>query len=140
MSTPVGPYSPVVRSGPWVVCSGQLGLRPGPAGPEPAAGGIAAQAAQALANVAELLGSEGLGWPDVVKTTVFLADMADYAVFNEIYAAVLGAARPARSVVAVAGLPLGGLVEVEAWARSSAPDGTPAPAGIGGEGAPEAPG
>ncbi len=75
-----------------------------------------AQTDQALANVADLLAQEGLGWPEVVKVTAFLADIGDYAVFNERYTAALGASRPARSVVAVAGLPLGALVEVEVWA------------------------
>jgi len=116
MSTPVGPYAPAVRAGPWLVCSGQIGLRTGPEGAGLVDGGFAAQARQALENVRVLLGGRGLGWDNVVKTTVFLADMADYATFNEIYVEAIGDHRPARSVVAVAGLPLGALVEVEAWA------------------------
>lgn len=112
----VGPYRPLVRAGDLVVCSGQIGARPGDSGPELVAGGFPAQADQALANVADLLTKEGLGWPQVVKVTAFLADIGDYAVFNERYVAALGASRPARSVVAVAGLPLGALVEVEVWA------------------------
>lgn len=116
MSGPVGPYSPLVRSGDLVVCSGQLGLVPGASPPRLVDGGVAAQADQALANVAALLDGERLGWPQVVKVTAFLADIDDYAVFNERYVAALGDSRPARSVVAVAGLPLGALVEVEVWA------------------------
>lgn len=119
MTTPVGPYSPAVRAGPWLVCSGQIGVGHGPAGPVLVDGGVAAQAEQALDNVASLLASHGMGWVNVVKTTVFLADIADYATFNDVYAHALGDLRPARSVVAVAGLPLGALVEVEAWAFSS---------------------
>jgi 2-iminobutanoate/2-iminopropanoate deaminase len=115
MSTPVGPYAPAVRAGPWLVCSGQIGL-----GTEPGTGlvegGVAAQAGQALENVGALLAQHGRGWSDVVKTTVFLTDMADYATFNDIYILALGEHRPARSLVAVSALPLGALVEVEVWA------------------------
>jgi 2-iminobutanoate/2-iminopropanoate deaminase len=118
---PVGPYRPLVRTGDLVVCSGQLGLRPGAAGPELVPGGVVAQTDQALANVTELLASEGLGWSHVVKVTAFLADIADYGVFNDRYVAALGGSRPARSVVAVAGLPLGALVEVEVWASARHP-------------------
>lgn len=85
-------------------------------GPALVAGGLPAQTRRALANLGELLRSEGLGWADVFKTTAYLADMADYAAFNETYVEVLGDNRPARAVVAVAGLPLGALVEIEAWA------------------------
>ncbi len=116
MSTPVGPYAPAVRAGPWLVCSGQIGLQSGSAGAALVEGGFAAQTRQALENVRVLLRGRGLGWDNVVKTTVFLADMADYAAFNEIYIEAIGDHRPARSVVAVAALPLGALVEVEAWA------------------------
>lgn len=112
----VGPYRPVVRAGDLVVCSGQLGARAGDRGPELVPGGFVAQCDQALANVATVLAQEGLGWPEVVKVTAFLADIGDYAAFNERYMAALGPSRPARSVVAVAGLPLGALVEVEVWA------------------------
>ena len=118
MSTPVGPYSPAMRAGPWLVCSGQIGIEQGlltwPALVR--AGGFAAQARKALANVSSLLWGRQVGWSHVVKTTVFLTDMADYAEFNAIYIEVLGDHRPARSVVAVQGLPMGALVEIEAWA------------------------
>jgi 2-iminobutanoate/2-iminopropanoate deaminase len=116
MTTPVGPYAPAVRAGPWLVCSGQVGIRSDPGGPALVEGGLAAQAHQALDNVAALLAGRGLDWENVVKTTVFLTDMADYATFNEIYVAALGDHRPARTLVAVAALPLGALVEVEVWA------------------------
>lgn len=112
MSTPVGPYTPIVRAGDWLVVSGQLGLRDGQL-----VGGTAEQCAQALANLRALLEGEGAGLADVVKTTVFLKHMSDYDAMNEVYVAAFGDHRPARSAIAVADLPRGGLVEVEAWAR-----------------------
>jgi 2-iminobutanoate/2-iminopropanoate deaminase len=113
MTTPVGPYTPVVRSGEWLICSGQLGLRDGGL----VDGGVQAQARQAIVNVATLLAAEGASLADVVKTTVFMSHISDYPLINEVYAAEFGDHRPARSAVAVAGLPMGGLVEIEAWAR-----------------------
>lgn len=111
---PVGPYTPVVRAGPWVVCSGQVGLRDGAL-----VEGLAAQVTQAVANIEALLAGEGAGLGTVVKTTVFLADIADYAAMNDAYIAAFGDHRPARSAFAVAGLPLGARVEIEAWAYLS---------------------
>jgi 2-iminobutanoate/2-iminopropanoate deaminase len=72
--------------------------------------------AQALSNVQALLASQGAGLADVVKATVFLVEIGDYQAMNEAWVAALGEHRPARSAVAVAGLPRGALVEVEAWA------------------------
>jgi 2-iminobutanoate/2-iminopropanoate deaminase len=119
MSAPVGPYAPAVRAGQWLVCSGQLGTHPGSEGPELVTGGFEEQARRALANVAGLLAGRRLGWANVVKTTVFLSDMANYAVFNNVYLEAIGKHRPARSVVAVAALPMGALVEIEAWAYAA---------------------
>jgi 2-iminobutanoate/2-iminopropanoate deaminase len=121
MSTPVGPYTPIVRAGPWLICSGQLGLAATPAGPPsgpPALvpGGTVAQLAQALANATVLLEGEGASPGDVVKTTVFVTDMSHYGEVNQAYAAFFGDHRPARSVVGVAALPMGAAVEVELWA------------------------
>lgn len=99
-----------------MICSGQLGLRDGAL----VEGGVGAQLDQAMANLAALLESEGATLDDVVKTTVFLTDMGDYAEMNEHYVAAFTNNRPARSAVAVAALPLGGIVEVEAWARVGA--------------------
>lgn len=113
MSKPVGPYSPIVRAGEWLVCSGQIGLQDGAV----IEGGVRAETVQALANLTAVLASEGATLADVVKTTVFLLDMGDFAAMNEEYAAAFGEHRPARSTVAVAALPLGAGVEVEAWAR-----------------------
>jgi len=113
MSRPVGPYTPIVEAGSWLVVSGQVGQVDGAI----VDGGVPAQVAQAIANMAGLLESRGASLADVVKTTVFLTDIADYAAMNEAYVTAFGDHRPARSAVAVAGLPLGALVEVEAWAR-----------------------
>ncbi len=115
MSTPVGPYTPAVRAGDFVVVSGQLGLSEGAL----IEGGVAAQVTQAVRNIAALLDQHSLSLSDVVKTTVLLADIGDYAVMNEAYVAAFGDHRPARAAFAVAGLPLGALVEIEAWAFSS---------------------
>ena len=113
MSAPVGPYTPIVRAGDWLVVSGQLGLRDG----DLVSGGVQEQLQQALDNLAALLAGEGASLADVVKTTVFLRHMDDYDRMNETYVAAFGDHRPARSAVAVAGLPRGALVEVEAWAQ-----------------------
>jgi 2-iminobutanoate/2-iminopropanoate deaminase len=113
----VGPYSPVLRAGDWVVSSGQLGSVPGPDGaPTLVDGGTTAQLRQALANLTSVLGSEGATLSDVVKTTLFLVDMADFVAVNEVWVEVFGEHRPTRSAIAVAALPLGARVEVEAWA------------------------
>jgi 2-iminobutanoate/2-iminopropanoate deaminase len=92
--------------------SGQLGLKDGSL----VGGGVAEQARQALANLAALLAEHGSSLDDVVKTTVFMADIADFGTVNEVYVSAFGDHRPARTAVAVAGLPLGALFEVEAWA------------------------
>lgn len=113
MSTPVGPYTPVVRAGDFVITSGQVGIADGAL----VAGGLRAELTQAMANLTTVLESAGAGLADIVKTTVFLTDMADYADMNEVYTAALGDHRPARSAVAVAALPVGACVEIEAWAH-----------------------
>ena len=111
----VGPYSQAVWAGDLLYCSGQLGIDPAKgtlAGPD-----IESQTEQALANVAAILKSQDLSTADVVKTLVFLTDMGSFEKFNSIYARVFGENPPARSCVAAAALPLGGLVEIEAIAR-----------------------
>ena len=119
---PVGPYSPVRRAGDWVVTSGQIGATPGPEGaPTLVSGGTVPELRQALANLATVLGVEGAALVDVVKTTVFLVDMADYPAVNDVWMEVFTGHRPARSAVAVAALPLGARVEVEAWAHAPRP-------------------
>jgi 2-iminobutanoate/2-iminopropanoate deaminase len=115
MSSPakaVGPYTPIVRAGDWLVVSGQVGLADG----KMVGGGVTGELRQALANVEAQLATEGAGLADVVKTTVFLRHMSDYATMNETYIAAFGDHRPARSAIGVAELPVGALVEVEAWA------------------------
>ena len=113
MAKPVGPYTPIVRSDDWLIASGQVGL--GADGL--VSGGMAAELRQAFSNLRALLESEGATLDDVVKTTVFLVDMAHYGEMNEVYMAEFGDHRPARSAVAVAELPIGAQVEIEAWAR-----------------------
>ncbi len=109
----VGPYSPAVRRGDFVFCSGQLGLDPQSGN---LAEGLEAQARQALANLAALLEAAGSGMDYVVKTTVFMQNLADFPLLNQIYAEAFGDNRPARSSIEVAALPLGGLIEIEAIA------------------------
>lgn len=114
MSTPVGPYTPIVRAGDWLVVSGQLGLADG----KLVSGGLEDELRQAIANLASLLGSEGATLNDVAKTTVFLRHLgSDYSKMNEVYVDCFGDHRPARSAIGVADLPLGALVELEAWAH-----------------------
>jgi 2-iminobutanoate/2-iminopropanoate deaminase len=112
MTKPVGPYSPIVRSGDWLICSGQVGLRDGAL-----VDGVVAQTTQAIANLRSLLEGEGASLDRVVKTMVFLADMNDFAAMNDAYVEAFGDHRPARSTIGVSALPLGAAVEVEAWAR-----------------------
>lgn len=116
MSKPLGPYSPVVRAGDFIIVSGQGGIRDGAI----VEGGVAAQTTQTMTNVADRLAEAGASLADVVKTTCFLTDMDTFATFNAAYAEALGNHRPARSTVAVAGLPAGMAVEVEAWAYKPA--------------------
>jgi 2-iminobutanoate/2-iminopropanoate deaminase len=110
---PVGPYTPIVRAGEWLIVSGQVGVADG----QIVMGGTAAELRQAIANLEAQLASEGARLDEVVKTTVFLRHMSDYPVMNEVYVDCFGNHRPARSAIGVAELPLGALVEVEAWAH-----------------------
>ncbi len=118
MSTPIGPYSPIVVAGPWLITSGQLGLRPDPP-PSLVEGGPTAQLTQALENGERLLADHGATRQDVIKTTLFVTDMALFAALNEAYVDFFGDHRPARSAVGVAALPMGAAVEVELWAYRS---------------------
>ena len=117
MSTPVGPYTPIVRAGDWLIVSGQVGLADG----KLVNGGVEAELRQAVANLEGLLASEGASLQDVTKTTVFLKHLAtDYARMNAVYIELFGDHRPARSAIGVAELPIGALVELEAWAHVGA--------------------
>jgi 2-iminobutanoate/2-iminopropanoate deaminase len=113
----VGPYTPIVRAGDFLICSGQLGLADGAL-----VQGVSGQVHQALQNASSLLGTQNAGLHDVVKTTVLLSDIADYAEMNEAYIAHFDEHPPARTAFATAGLPLGALVEIEAWAYSPPSD------------------
>ena len=114
---PVGPYTPIVRAGDWLVVSGQVGID---ASGKLVSGGLAGELEQAIRNLETQLATEGATLDDVVKTTVFLRHMSDYARMNEVYIAAFGDHRPARSAIGVAELPIGALVEVEAWAFRAA--------------------
>ena len=109
----VGPYCHAKLAGGTLYTSGQLGLIPA-TGELPQ--GVEAQASQALDNLKQVLSAAGMGFADVVKTTVFLADMNDFAAINAIYAKYFPGEAPARSCVQVAALPKGALFEIEAIA------------------------
>ena len=111
----VGPYSQAVSTGSTVYISGQVPLDP--ATGALVEGGIQAQAERVLTNIGAILEAAGLSYADVVKTTVLLADIADFKAVNEVYARFFtGPVLPARAAFAVAGLPLGARVEIEAVA------------------------
>jgi 2-iminobutanoate/2-iminopropanoate deaminase len=111
-----GPYSPAVRAGEWIVCSGQVGIDPATGNLAP--GGIEPQARQALANVTAVLADAGATWADVAKVTLFVGTMSPQSMgeVNAVYTEVLGDHRPARSTLGVAWLPMGAVFEVEVWA------------------------
>lgn len=107
----IGPYSQAIRTGGLVFVSGQLPIDPTTG--EFAAGGIKELTRQSLTNMQAILAEAGLSMAHVVKTTVFLAEMSDFAAMNEVYAEFFQAPFPARSAVAVKTLPKGALVEIE---------------------------
>ena len=108
----IGPYSQGVVANGFLFTAGQIALDP--ATGQVVAGNVAAQTERVMANLGAVLASAGATWKDIVKTTVFLYDLNDFPVVNEVYGKVLGDARPARSTVQVAALPRGVLVEIEA--------------------------
>ena len=110
----IGPYSQATRAGGLLFTAGQVGFDPSTG--ELVDGGIAEQTEQVLLNIRAILQASGLDMANVVKTTVFLVDMADFTAMNTAYAAAFGDHRPARSTVAVAALPRGARVEIEAIA------------------------
>ncbi|MBZ4685489.1 MAG: endoribonuclease [Desulfomicrobiaceae bacterium] len=118
----VGPYSQAVRAGALLFLSGQLGI-------DPTSGrlveGFAAQARQALANMAAVLGAAGANLEQVASVDVFVTNLEWFAEFNTVYAQFFGAHRPARAVIGVAALPLGALVEIRAVAAMDAGQGGP---------------
>ena len=111
----IGPYSQAVAAGGFLFCAGQTPLDSKTM--TLVAGDVAAQTTQVLKNLHAVLQSAGCTWKDVVKTTIFLRSMGDFAQVNEVYAATLGPSRPARSTVAVAGLPKDAQVEIELIAK-----------------------
>ena len=112
----IGPYSQAVESDGWLFTSGQVGLDP--ATGELVAGGFEAQTRQVFANLEAVLAAGGCSLQDVVKATVYLADMADFPKLNGIYAEAFGEHKPARSTVQAAALPKGARVEIDLVARA----------------------
>jgi 2-iminobutanoate/2-iminopropanoate deaminase len=110
----IGPYSQATRAGGLLFTAGQVGFDPSTG--ELVDGGIAEQTERVLLNVRAILQAGGLDMANVIKTTVFLVDMAEFAAMNSVYARAFGDHRPARSTVAVAALPRGARVEIEAIA------------------------
>ena len=110
----IGPYSQAIVANGFLFTAGQIAIDP--ATGQVVDGDVVAQSERVLANLRAILEAGGASMSDVVKTTVFLADMADFPRMNEVYAKAFGQARPARSTVQAAGLPRGVLVEIEAIA------------------------
>ena len=110
----LGPYSPAVRAGEWVMLSGQVGLDP--VSGKIVDGGVEAEARQVFTNIGAILDDCGLTLRDVAKTLVFVADIGDFPKVNAVYAEAFGEHKPARSTVEVAALPGGARVEIEVWA------------------------
>ena len=111
---PIGPYSQAIALGDLIFCSGQVALDP--ASGELTGDDVRAQTRRALENLSGVLRAAGSSLADVVKTTVFLVDMGDYAAMNEVYGEFFSSEPPARSAIAVAALPRGARVEIEAIA------------------------
>lgn len=112
---PIGPYSQAVLAGNELFCSGQIAIDPSTG--ELNGSDAAAQAEQVLRNLGAVLRAAEMDYGNVVKTTIFLVDMNDFAAVNTVYAKYFDAAKPARSTVAVAALPKGALVEIDAIAK-----------------------
>ena len=112
---PVGPFSPAIRFGGFIFFSGQVGVDP--ASGALVQGGIEAEARQLFANLSTLLTAAGKSFSDIVKTSVFLTNMGDFAAMNAIYGEQFEQPFPARTTVAVAALPLGACIEIEVLVR-----------------------
>ncbi len=111
----IGPYSQAAAVGGFLFTAGQVALDP--ATMKVVEGDVTAQTEQVMKNLTAVLSNAGCSWAEVVKTTIFLVDMADFANVNEVYGKYIGGSRPARSTVAVAGLPRGVRVEIECVAK-----------------------
>ena len=112
----IGPYSQAISVDGWLYCSGQIPLDP--ATGKMVDGGTDAQARQVLRNMTAVLEAAGLGMADVVRTTIFLVDLGEFGLVNEIYAEAFGDAKPARATVEVSALPMGARVEIDCIARA----------------------
>jgi 2-iminobutanoate/2-iminopropanoate deaminase len=108
----IGPYSQGIVANGFLFTAGQIAIDP--ANGQVVTGDVAAQTERVMSNLGAVLAEAGASWRDVVKTTVYLHDMGDFPVVNEVYGRALGDARPARSTVQVAALPRGVLVEIDA--------------------------
>ena len=118
----IGPYSQAVRAGDFVFTSGQIGLDP--VSGALVHGGVEAETRQVLDNLTAVLEAAGAGWRDVVRTTIYLVDIADFALVNKLYGERVGVGvMPARSTVQVARLPRGATVEIDAVAHAPGRDG-----------------
>ncbi len=111
----IGPYSQATAMGGFLFTAGQIALDP--ASMKVIEGDVSAQTEQVMKNLTAVLANAGCSWAEVAKTTIFLADMADFAKVNDVYAKHIGGARPARSTVAAAGLPRGVRVEIDCIAK-----------------------
>ena len=109
--TPLGPYSIVTEAAGLVFVSGMIAIVPETG--KPLDGDVAQQTHQVMKNIGAVLGDVGLGYDDIVKTTIFVTDMADYPTVNDVYGEYVGDSRPARSTIEVSALPGGFLVEIE---------------------------
>lgn len=107
----IGPYSQAVKFGNLLFCSGQIPLDP--VSGEMSTGGINEQAERVMQNISAVLTAAGAGFDDVIKSTIYLVDMGDFAAVNEVYGRCFSSHKPARSTVAVKSLPRGALVEIE---------------------------
>ena len=111
----IGPYSQAIKAGGLLFTAGQIALDP--ANGKIVDGGIVEQTERVMQNLSAVLQAAGVDWSKVVKTTVFLTDLGDFPVFNEVYGRHLGSARPARSTVQVSALPRNAVVEIEVVAK-----------------------
>ncbi len=112
----IGPYSQAISVDGWLYCSGQIGLDP--ASGEIVGGGTEAEARRVFTNLAAVLQAAGLGFRDVVRTTIYLVDLGEFGLVNELYAEAFGDAKPARATVEVSALPKGARVEIDCIARA----------------------
>lgn len=112
---PIGPYSQAIKSGGFLFCSGQVPIDPQTG--NIVEGDISTQAARVLTNLGAVLQAAGLDYANILKTTIFLVDMNDFAAVNAVYERYFGTSKPARSTVAVSALPKGARVEIDAIAQ-----------------------